>query len=154
MTYAVARRTTEIGTEIGHLLRHSTYAVRELGGVTTVNAHARQAHYELFGSHAVSVRRTMLEEHLSRLHRQWNADTRHLSSLAAKKAHPAYSTIVALGEEAIPPILEALEERPDLLVMALHDITGEDPVAPEHHGRLPQIVEDWLRWGTEHGHRP
>jgi hypothetical protein len=58
-----------------------------------------------------------------------------------------------MGDEAIPFILESIATHPDLLVMALHDITHEDPVAADHHGRLPDIVQDWLQWGTERGYR-
>jgi hypothetical protein len=147
VTYANAR-----SMQIGQQPRPSAYAVRELGGVTTVDAHARRGHYELFGSPAVSVRRNMLRERLVSLNRQWRADTGYLSSMEAMKEHPAYKTIVAMDDEAIPFILESLAAQPDLLVMALHDITGEDPVAPEHHGRIQAIVQDWLRWGTERGH--
>ena len=95
----------------------------------------------------------MLRQHLTRLHSRWHTETRYSSSLEGKKAHSAYRAIVAMGDEAIPLILESLASRPDFLVMALHDITREDPVAPEHHGRVSDIVQDWLRWGTEHGYR-
>lgn len=149
MTYAVARQPTQFGQGL------HPYAVRELGGVTNYFvAHTQSAHYELFGSPSVSVRRTMLQERLSRLHRQWRAATRYVSSLEAKKAHPAYKAIVAMDDEAIPLILESLTAQPDHLVMALHDITGEDPVAPEHQGRIPEIIEDWLKWGAQRGYRP
>jgi len=134
-------------------LRPSAYAVRELRGVTVSDAAAWRAHYLLLTSHAVSVRQTALGEHLARLHRQWRAETRYSSSLETKKAHPAYASIVAMGDAVIPLILDSLATQPDLLVMALHDITHEDPVAPGHHGRIPDIAQDWLKWGTERGYR-
>lgn len=149
MTYAVAARSSPLPS----LLRRSTYAVRELHGVTAVDAKARGAHYELLSSRAVSIRQVMLRNHLAGLHHQWHAETRYLSSLAEKKRHAAYASIVAMGEEAIPLILESVAANADLLVMALHDITNEDPVALEHHGRLAEIVRDWLRWGSERGYR-
>ena len=147
MTYALVRpiQATE--------LRPSAYVVRELPGVTVVDAATWHAHYLLLRSPALSVRRVALGEHLTQLHRQWRAETRYWSSLEAKKTHPAYSSIVAMGDEAIPFILESIATHPDLLVMALHDITHEDPVAADHHGRLPDIVQDWLQWGTERGYR-
>jgi len=134
-------------------LRPSAYVVRELPGVTVVDGATWRAHNLLLSSHALSVRQAALGEHLARLHRQWRAETRYSSSLEAKKAHPAYASIVAMGDEVIPLILESIATHPDLLVMALHDITREDPVTPAHHGRIPDIVQDWLRWGTERGYR-
>lgn len=149
MTYAPAR-----AKPLGELLRPSAYTVSELRGLNAIEVLARRAHYELIGSHALSVRRGMLGEHLRGLHQQWRAETGHLSSLELRKEHPAYKAIVAMGDEAIPLILDSLAAKPDLLVMALHDITREDPVLPDHHGRLSAIVQDWLRWGQERGHRP
>lgn len=134
-------------------LRPSAYVVRELAGVTIADAAAWRAHHLLLTSHALSVRQVALGEHFARLHRQWRAETRYSSSLEAKKAHPAYTSIVAMGEEAIPFILESIAAHPDFLVMALHDITREDPVDPAHYGRLPDITRDWLQWGAEHGYR-
>jgi len=136
-----------------NVLRRSVYAVRELHGVIAIDAGARAAHYQFLDSPAVLPRREMLREHLVGLHRQWRAETGYSSSLAAKKAHPAYSEIVAMGEEAIAAILESIATQPDLLVMALHDITHQDPIAAEHRGRLSEMAGDWLRWGTEHGYR-
>jgi len=147
VTYALVRpiQATE--------LRPSAYVVRELPEVTGVDAATWRAHDLLLRSRALLVRQVALGEHLAQLHRQWRAETRYWSSLEAKKTHPAYSSIVAMGDEAVPLILESIATHPDLLVMALHDITHEDPVTPDHHGRLLDIVQDWLRWGTERGYR-
>src|SRR5947209_5660178 len=101
MTYALARRPGPLEP-----FRPSAYGVRELPGVTVVDAEAWRVHYQLRGSHSVSVRRATLGEHFARLHRQWRAETRYSSSLETKKAHPAYASIVAMGDEAIPLILE------------------------------------------------
>jgi hypothetical protein len=149
VTYAHPTRSSPVG----QFLQRSPYAAKELRGVTAVDAQAWSAHFERLISHAVSVRRSMLRDLVSGLQHEWRAATGHSSSLAEKKAHPAYKSIVEIGDEAIPAILESLEAQPDLLVMTLHDITGEDPVAPEHHGRLLPIIQDWLTWGAEHGYR-
>lgn len=149
MSYALAERVSPFQ----RLLRTSGYATGDLHGVATVDAKTRTARHDLEGAPVVSLRRAMLRDHLSNLLGQWHDETQFSSSLAAKKAHPAYKAIVALGEEAIPLILDVLEEGPDFIFMALHDITGEDPVHVEHHGRLPAMLQDWLNWGTEHGYR-
>lgn len=144
MTYTLARLSGSL-----RFFRSWAYGVRDL---YVVDADAR-ADYQLSGSNSLSVRRDVLGKRLTSLHRRWRAETRYSSSLETKKAHPAYASIVAMGDEIVPLILESLATQPDLLVMALHDITHADPVAPDHHGRVPDIVQDWLRWGTERGYR-
>ncbi len=149
MSYALAERVRPFQ----RLFRTSRYATGHLGGVTAIDAKTRVARHDLEGARVVSLRRVMLRDHLANLLDQWHDATQFSSSLAAKKAHPAYKDIVALGEEAIPLILDVLEQGPDFIFMALHDITGEDPVHEEHRGRLPAMLQDWLDWGTEHGYR-
>ena len=151
MTYAAPRRRSEVLLE--DTLAPTNYATRELRGVTTVDAYARRAYWHLFGSPSVSHRRTAVHDRVAQLHRLWTDATRYDSSLEIKRRHPAFRHIVALGDEAIPVILDFLAAHPDHLVMALKDITHEDPVLPAHRGRFPDMVNDWITWGREHGHR-
>ena len=64
---------------------------------------------------------------------------------------PAYQKIIAMGEAAIPLLLAELEREPDHWFIALHAITGVDPVPKESCGRLKDMTTAWLRWGKEHG---
>jgi len=82
---------------------------------------------------------------------QWKAETALLSSTSALVAHPAYQAIIGLGPRVIPLLLRELEEEPVHWFEALKAITGEDPVPPEHWGRIPAMAADWLAWGRSRG---
>jgi hypothetical protein len=77
---------------------------------------------------------------------EWKAETAHFSSITRIAMHPAYQQIIGMGQVAIPLILSAMERKPDHWFWALRSITCEDPVLPEHRGRLKQMTDDWLKW--------
>ncbi len=93
-----------------------------------------------------------LEAKFHQLASRWRDEVSSISSLTHISLHPAYQQIIGLGPAVIPLLLRELEQRPDHWFWALKAITGEDPVKPEHRGRLRQMAEDWLRWGREHGY--
>src|SRR5438874_2017546 len=94
---------------------------------------------------------TNLRSRFEALARQWKAETELLSSTTAMVAHPAYQAVIALGMPAVPLILQDLAQEEAHWFEALQAITNEDPVPPEHHGRISAMVEDWLVWGRDHG---
>lgn len=83
---------------------------------------------------------------------EWESATAHLSSITEISTHPAYQQIIGMGTLAIPLILSEMKEKPGHWFWALKSITGEDPVSPEHRGRIKQMTEAWLRWGREQGY--
>jgi hypothetical protein len=82
---------------------------------------------------------------------EWKAACGPTSSVTRMASIPAYQKIIALGEAAVPLILSELEREPDHWFIALHAITGADPVPKESRGRLKEMTAAWLRWGKEHG---
>lgn len=52
----------------------------------------------------------------------WKNDTRFLSSVSAITSHPSFQGIVEMGGNAVPFILEEIEQRPSNLVWALNAI--------------------------------
>lgn len=140
-------------TSLPQLLQTEGYALQELAELSVIDTQARGARYGLLGSGTISLRSVMLRDYLRDLLERWRSEAGYSSSLVEKRAHPMYQRIVDMGEEAIPLLLEEIQSRPSFVFMALHDITGEDPIVPEHRGRTAAMVEDWLRWGTEHGLR-
>jgi len=93
-----------------------------------------------------------LDDELSALARAWR-DARGATSSSLKAAmHPAYQRIIGKGSAAVPFLLRQLRERPDHWFWALMAITGEDPVAPEQRGNLPQMADAWLAWGEAEGY--
>jgi hypothetical protein len=81
----------------------------------------------------------------------WQRECAHFSSLREMVLHPAYQQIIGMGREALPFLLRELERKPDHWGWALCAITGENPVPPEHRGRLADIARDWLEWARKKG---
>lgn len=72
-------------------------------------------------------------------------------------ATPAYFSIIAMGEEALYHILDAMQIEPDHWFPALNAIVANDifksdyePIVKEEHcGNFNKMTEDWLQWGKE-----
>ena len=94
-----------------------------------------------------------LQAQFADLAAQWQRDRPRGGDLAAMTAHPAYQSIIAMGAPAVPWILESLAAQPDHWFVALHAITGANPVAPASQGRLPEMAAAWLEWGQQQGYR-
>jgi hypothetical protein len=94
-----------------------------------------------------------VEERLRRLEARWTADTAFLSDADRIINHPAFRSIVELGEDVVPVLLRDLEATPSLWVWALPDITGEDPVPPDDRGNIRKMTAAWLEWGRAKGLR-
>ena len=88
-----------------------------------------------------------------RLADEWEAGRPRGADVAQMAAHPAYQAIIAMGEPAVPWILDRMAAKPDHWFIALHAITGASPVAPENRGRLKEMTAAWLKWGQEQGYR-
>ncbi len=86
------------------------------------------------------------------LKKEWEGETRHLSSITAIAMNSAYQQIIGIGLKAVPLILAEMQEKPGHWFWALKSITGADPVPPEQRGRIKQMTETWLRWGREQGY--
>ena len=81
---------------------------------------------------------------------QWRRDTRHLSQVTRKVAHPAYLRITGMGEAVVPLLLEELRERPAHWFAALRATTNFDPSPAE--ANPSQAREAWLEWGKSQGY--
>ena len=84
---------------------------------------------------------------------QWKKETCFMSSMTRRIEHPAYQAIIRMGEQAISPIMRALEEKPDHFGPALYAITGARPVPKEDAGKVDRIAAAWLQWARENGYR-
>jgi hypothetical protein len=91
-------------------------------------------------------------QEFQRLADQWRAERGFTSRAAHMAEHPAYRRIVTMGVTAVPFLLAELERQPDHWFIALHEITGANPVPEPHHGKLPEMAAAWIRWGREHGY--
>lgn len=74
------------------------------------------------------------------------AETEHSSLMQDTLASPHFQRIVDLGEKAIPLIIHELYKEPSMIFLALHEITGENPIPQSARGKPREIVEAWLLW--------
>ncbi len=82
---------------------------------------------------------------------EWTLAAGPTSSSTEIAAHPAFRRIVSSGRDAIPFLLRELKKEPSLLVLALHEITGENPVARESRGKIKEMARAWITWGEKSG---
>ncbi len=81
----------------------------------------------------------------------WRQETLLSSSLADTTSSPAYQGIIEMGWVAVPLIISELKETPNHWFAALREITGANPVPPEHRGNLTLMAQDWVKWMQERG---
>jgi hypothetical protein len=93
------------------------------------------------------------EHRFNQLAQQWKAETALLSDLSKKSIHPAYQSIIGMGQDALPLLLRELERHPSHWFWALRAITGANPVKPDNRGRIKRMAQDWLEWGRDHGYQ-
>jgi hypothetical protein len=82
---------------------------------------------------------------------QWRRETGMDSSISKKVQHPAYQSIIALGEKALPLILRELRDRPAHWFSALKAIANESPLLPDEGTNPKRARAAWLKWGQERG---
>ena len=93
-----------------------------------------------------------VEQRFKELLQAWRQDTAFDSVVPRVMRHPAFRKIACLGPQAVPLILRELERGGDVLwLQVLEDITGEDPIPPEHHSDGKLMAADWLAWGKSKG---
>ena len=93
-----------------------------------------------------------LEEVFRALAKNWKEDTINLSSMERITANDAYLSIIGLGHDAVPLILEALANAPDWWFCALRAITRTDPATEDMRGDLIATANAWLNWGRKYGY--
>jgi hypothetical protein len=95
-------------------------------------------------------KRTALRQRFRELAEQWKSECLLTSSTEEMAMHPAYQQIIGIGPDAIPILLEEMQRKPDHWSWALRAISGDNPVKPEHRGKLALIAQDWIEWGKHH----
>ena len=79
---------------------------------------------------------------------QWRRETGFLSSSDEKVLNSAYQSIIAMGIDAVPLVLEELAARRGHWSWALHFMTkGVDPI-PEA-ANVDAARDAWLKWGRQ-----
>ena len=78
-------------------------------------------------------------------------ETRRKSNPMDLINHPAYQTIIGMGKDVVPFILEDLQNSPKWWFYALIKINGGDIIPQDQHeeyvGQLNKLTKAWLEWG-------
>lgn len=91
-------------------------------------------------------------EMFGNLVKSWDFDTGTSSYIEEIISNQSFRGIIGLGPIAIPLILEELAAQPSFLFVALEEISGVNPVKPEHRGDIAAMTQDWLDWGRQRGY--
>jgi hypothetical protein len=92
-----------------------------------------------------------IEDRFQHLAEQWKKQARGLSDPAEMAMLRSYQSIIGMGTEALPLILDELRRAPAQWFWALEAITGENPVPPQAKDNLPEMARAWLEWGQKRG---
>ena len=84
-----------------------------------------------------------------RLAEEWLEQRPRGVDVAQMIRHPAYQSIIDIGAEAVPWLLERLAQSPDHWFYALNQITDAQPVQPQHQGNINAMAEEWIAWGKQ-----
>ena len=83
---------------------------------------------------------------------EWEHDRPRGADIEQMTKHLAYQNIIAMGDPAVPWLLQRLAEKPDHWFVALNAITGARPVPSESRGRIKEMTQAWLNWGRQQGY--
>jgi hypothetical protein len=87
-----------------------------------------------------------IEASFNQFYEEWNKEIKYQSSTDVMLESDYFKKIVALGKEVVPYIIEILKKTPSFLIIALLQITGENPVKPAHCGKIKEMTRDWMEW--------
>ncbi len=76
----------------------------------------------------------------------WEQETLFSSNFSEIINNSAYRSIISLGEDVIPFIIEDLKHDDKLWFYALELLTGQNPIKENHRGIIPLMKQDWIDW--------
>ena len=94
------------------------------------------------------------EKRFRRLADECRRQTFFSSSITDNLYHPAYLTIIAMGEKGLSLILQELEARGGQWATALRYIVDREvyPDKPDDIGKPKELKEAWLEWGRRNNY--
>ncbi|MEZ0006271.1 hypothetical protein ABH942_001634 [Flavobacterium sp. 28YEA47A] len=76
----------------------------------------------------------------------WVLETMFASNSNEIFNNHAYQEIICMGQKSVPWIIRELKKSNDHWFFALREITGVDPILPEHYGKINDMKNDWINW--------
>ena len=104
-------------------------------------------------THTPALSERLRRQHFARIALALEDQTSFMSSSHDMKNTPSYQELIAMGEHAIPLILQVLKAAPAVpFFLALKTITTVDPVPESARGNIAKMAHHWLEWGHAKGH--
>lgn len=91
-------------------------------------------------------------DRFTRLAARWKDESRYMSNTAQMALLWSYQSIIGMGREAVPFILDELRREQKQWFWALRAITGDDPVPKEFAGLVRESAQAWIDWGVRNGY--
>ncbi len=79
----------------------------------------------------------------------WKNETLFSSSVSDITNNSAYRSIIDLGQDAIPLIINDLKNNDSNWFYALEALTGQNPIRETHRGMVQLMKNDWLEWAKK-----
>lgn len=79
----------------------------------------------------------------------WQNETMFSSSISEITNNSAYRSIIKLGEDIIPFIIQDLKSKDNHWFYALEALTGQNPIKMENRGVVTLMKSDWLDWADK-----
>jgi len=79
----------------------------------------------------------------------WKNETIFFSSISEITNNAAYRSIIGLGKDVLPFIIEDLKTNDNHWFYALEALTGKNPIKENHKGIVMLMKNDWLEWAKE-----
>ncbi len=79
----------------------------------------------------------------------WTNETMFSSSIHEIINNSAYRSIVGLGKDVIPFIIDELKKEDNHWFYALEALTGQNPIKKEHRGFIKLMKSDWIEWAEK-----
>lgn len=83
---------------------------------------------------------------VKKLIEDWHNETLLMSSTDEMQKVESFSQIVRYGRSALPSIVDDLERKPSLLMLAAAEITGENPITEGIRGDIRAMAGAWVGW--------
>lgn len=93
-----------------------------------------------------------LKDYFESLRNLWFEETKYSSNIFLTANHPANLTLVKLGYQIIPFIIEDLKNNSSHWFITLSQITGINPIKSENRGNIEQMKNDWIEWAKENNY--
>ncbi|MFL0161959.1 hypothetical protein [Aquirufa salirivi] len=78
----------------------------------------------------------------------WKNETIFSSSISEITNNSAYRSIIGLGQDILPFIINDLKINDAHWFYALEALTGQNPIKEYHKGIVPLMKKDWIEWAT------